>query len=101
MSLTAQGLVMWVLGLLLPLVVELLKRLSIHIKDNVAFLVAVITSVVLSLIAILVTNGFKFTSLQDAVSSITLIFAVSQVSYKLIYETFKKLVVGQPKAVTA
>lgn len=97
MSLTAEGLVVWVLGLLLPLVVEILKRFSVRIKDNVAFIIALATSVVLTVVAILLTNGFKFTSLADAVASISLMFAVSQVAYKLIYSTFKTLVAGQPK----
>jgi hypothetical protein len=96
-SLTGEGLVIWILGLLLPIVVEVLKRLNVHIKDRVAFFVALVSSFVLAMLAILVTNGFKFTSLGDAVSSISLVFALSQVAYKLVYSSFMGLA-GQPKA---
>lgn len=99
-SLTGEGLVIWILGLLLPLVVEVFKKLNVHIKERVAFLVALVTSFVLAIIAILVTNGFKFTSLGDAVSSISLVFALSQVAYKLVYSSFMGLA-GQPKAAPA
>ena len=43
------------------------------------------------------TNGLWLTSLADAVSSISLVFALSQVAYKLVYSSFMGLA-GQPKA---
>lgn len=98
-SLTGEGLVIWILGLLLPLVVEVLKRLNVHIKDRVAFIIALVSSFVLAILAILVTNGFKFTSLADAVSSISLTFALSQVAYKMVYSMFTGLA-SQPKTAT-
>jgi type IV secretory pathway VirB2 component (pilin) len=99
-NLTAEGLVVWVLGLLLPLAVEVLKRMNARISGNLAFVIAVASSIILSVLAILLTNGFKFTSLADAVASISLMFAISQVAYKLVYSTFMQLV-AQPKPATA
>jgi len=96
-SLTGEGLVIWILGLLLPLVVEALKKLSVRITGRTAFIIAFASSFVLAILAIVVTNGFKFTSLADAVSSISLVFALSQVAYKLVYSSFMGLA-GQPKA---
>ena len=72
-SLTGEGLVIWILGLLLPLVVEGFKKLSIKISGRTAFTIAFVSSFVLAILAIVVTNGFKFTSLADAVSSISLV----------------------------